>query len=421
MPREIEVDLIDWPRTPRGTLFYLWEQSRTDNPLPSPDVLEAIMDCQNEMLLAEPTSTDEPSKMAKGLEMLGAVRSTIDSRCVMVQEVRQRLNDTVARIIDENIPVTENLFFVFAIRNMSVSLREQMVRHRIGSKPGFPIGSDIVPADGSILQMDQIPDLADSTWWSQTMRVIPMGEFADQGRYLLPETLEGKTVNDVDHEMQDPRYVDWKATEYYEHFMGQCQHVYNKLVAAGVPAEDARQVLPLGVTHKITWGINLKALQHVLGKRSCWVSQAGLWENLIAQMAAHLVKVHPIFRNVILPPCFKKGKYTACPVELTNQERIQGRDRMPPCPLFVYNQTSNAVIHHANSVNDTGEKASWTPPITTRDRDSGYEVDVIDQDLVPYAEQWNGPPVEKEMMLRNIEKYQRLWKLDIHTGETLAV
>ena len=42
-PRPLKVKLISGPQHPLGTLFYVWEQSRTNNPVPSPEMIERIL------------------------------------------------------------------------------------------------------------------------------------------------------------------------------------------------------------------------------------------------------------------------------------------------------------------------------------------------------------------------------------------
>jgi thymidylate synthase (FAD) len=47
------------------------------------------------------------------------------------------------------------------------------------------------------------------------------------------------------------------------------REAYNNLIEAGVSKEDAANVLPLGMTSKMVWKINLRALIHFMSKRKC--------------------------------------------------------------------------------------------------------------------------------------------------------
>lgn len=210
------------------------------------------------------------------------------------------------KVVDSGIPVAENIQFVFMLEHVSISFREQMVRHRVGAKVGEHLGVDI------------IPDLGDSTWWSQSMRILDMGEFAEQGRFRVP------------------KFPTKDAEVIYRQAMGRAAMAYRQLVSAGMPMEEAREVIPLAATHRISWGLNLAALQHVIGKRGCQILQLGLWEPIIRGMVEELAtKVHPYFRNLINPPCIKGNKFVGCCFKLDNERRVSGEDSLPPCTLYV--------------------------------------------------------------------------------------
>jgi len=118
-------------------------------------------------------------------------------------------------------------------------------------------------------------------------------------------------------------------------------------------------------------------------------------------------KVHPIFRKIIAPPCFKKGKYNACPYFQINRERVQGRDHMPPCPLYVYHQTEDSLEAHRESEAETGALSTWQPPA---------DIDGLQRDITSWS---STSPVEYRMLEENIARFERLWKLNVLTGEPL--
>lgn len=224
--------------------------------------------------------------------------------------------DLFRRIIAQRIPISEHIDFVFILENVSVSWREQAVRHRIGTHVGERLGVDFVP------------DLADSSWWSQSMRIQDMGHFATNGAYRVPETLEGKIIDGK------------SAEELYHITMHLIQIAYNGLVAAGVPMEDARDLIPLGAQHRISWKLNLSALMHIIGKRSCWILQAGLWHPIIKGMISELVeRVDPVFGDLAMPPCAALDggdwHFNGCVYREENARRMSGDDALPLCPLYV--------------------------------------------------------------------------------------
>lgn len=269
-----KVTLLSWTKDPIATIYSLWKASRDNEPAVLPSSIKE----------------DDP----KALEVF-------------------------KKILYSKIPLSENINFVFLLEGISISFREQMVRHRIGTKVGQRLGVDIVP------------DLGDSTWWSQTMRVLDMSNFYRDGQYRKPETLEGKV-----HSIQDRT-----AEEIYNFAMLQAECAYKDLIKAGVPIEDAREVLPLATGHRVSWSLNLTALQHIIGKRTCWIAQSGLWEDVIHGMIKELVeKVHPVFQGLVDPPCFKEGNYIGCQVKIENERRVSGEDPLPPCSLYMDNDTN---------------------------------------------------------------------------------
>jgi thymidylate synthase ThyX len=267
---------------PVETIYLLWQASRSDEPLPSAAELK--------------------EQAGKDPALAAAI------------------NKTFLQVIESDIPVAENLDVIFILENIPISLREQIVRHRIGHHFGDNFAVDIIPGEGR------------SSWWSQSMRVKDMGQFAAQGDFYTPESIasdltlkQGASVKDL-----------------YESFMEAAQELYTEFIDAGVPPEDARQILPLAVSHRISWKMNYMSLKHILGRRGCWIAQLGMWRPLINDMVNELAtKVHPVFRSLVRPPCLNsQGCFTECPFVADNLQRLMGKDPEPPCAAFLN--------HHAN-------------------------------------------------------------------------
>lgn len=279
-----KVTLLDFPADILEKMWILWEQSKGERPL------EDI--------------TREAYKLP-----------------------REKLEELFWKVLVQRIPIGEHFQFVFVIENISISWREQAVRHRIGTKVGDNVGVDIVP------------DLASSSWWSQSMRIQDMGTFATRGLYRVPATIKGKTV-DVRQGTAGslfPLDNEVDAERLYNDTMDLIEDSYNKLVAAGVPMEDARELIPLGAQHRMSWAINLQSLLHVLGKRGCWILQMGIWGPVILGMVEELAKkVHPLFQRIVAPPCVDNtGRFGSCEYRLENQRRLTGDDNHAPCPLYL--------------------------------------------------------------------------------------
>ncbi len=301
-----QVKLISWTRDPLETIYLLWQASRTQE--------EISMQHLKFNLLKSPT-------------------------------LRDNVIEIFRKVLQSAIPVSENISFTFLLENVSIAFREQMVRHRVGVKVGDRIGVDIVP------------DIHDSTWWSQSMRVLDMRDFAERGAYEIPESID-KHLSGKDTFIRAMHYI---AT------------AYQILIDSEIPAEDARMVLPLATQHRISWTLNLSTLKHIISKRSCWILQLGLWEPIITGMIEELCrKVDPIFRVLATPPCMSGDNYTGCKFVLDNSNRILGIDPLPPCSIYCHKETNGIPGLH-----------------------------------------------EREDFLLMVDKYKRFWRRDAHTGKML--
>lgn len=330
-----KVTLLTWTANPLETVYSVWKASKDEEPL---------------------MTTEE-------------VRSS-----VAPEEVRELFR----AVIQQRIPVGEHVDFVFMLENVSVSWREQAVRHRIGTTPSPErLGIDMGGVD-----VRQIPDLADSTFWSQSMRIQNMGQFADQGNYRVPETL-------LKHPQKELLLERYRGT------MAEIQRTYNDLVAAGIPMEDARELIPLGAQHRISWRLNISSLQHIVGKRGCWILQLGIWGPIIQGMISELAaKVDPIFTELVSPPCVKGDEFSGCVYQEENRRRYTGDDAHPPCPLHVR--------HHFG----TDEPCR---------RPFGAHEDVQLEEL-----EGAGVPMAAELLER-AEDYRKFWGRNVWTGRRLPV
>ena len=228
---------------------------------------------------------------------LETIKSCVDPKDV------SRIFDVLMR---SDISVIQNIHFTFKIENMSIALREQLVRHRIGTNFDGRVG------------VDYVPDLSDDGIWIQSMRVLDMGTFYDRSAYELPKEIANNP----------------EAKEYYEACLHTCQATYKHLTELGIPRETARLVVPLATQHDMFWTVNLGAICHILRKRGCWIPQLGLWKPIIVGMIDELAtKIHPVFRTLTQPPCVKNGKFTGCHFPEDVARRLDHSDPLPPCPL----------------------------------------------------------------------------------------
>lgn len=314
------------------------------------------------------TLLTQTKNMVKYLSMIWQLSRS----CDLLEDIDCRYSETKAkeffsRIINEDIPLTEMIDFIFVLEDIPISLREQLVRHRIGVKVG---GHDYV---------DTVSDLPDSSFWSQSMRVMDMSNF----EYFIPESIgECSPVVRLGHH-KIPAAV-------YKEAMGDAARAYTILVAQGVPREDARNVIPLGATHRIIWKLNLSAIKHIMSKRSCWILQLGLWKPVIQGMVSELCKLNTAFRQLASPPCMKGNEFNHCLFCENNYARIEGDvDSLPPCPLFL-NYYKDLALQCSSEVFPTSKTCwYWRSDISAWECCDESRIPLMSQMLVEYEKFWN--------------------------------
>lgn len=340
---DMSVQLVSWTKDPLETLYILWQASRTED-------YRVTVDEIKDRMTAEPDFD---------------------------REVRNLFLD----FIESRMPLIENINFTFILHDIPVALREQVVRHRIGVHVGERTGLDI------------IPEQAQSTWWAQTMRHMDMGHFAEVGKYYTPTS-----IKDTDKTMPaDSRWPGWHVRSAYREGMAFLQDLYNGLCQAGIPREDARNVLPLAATHGLSWTLNGGALRHIFANRTCWIAQVDIWGPVIDGMLRELVqKVHPIFRTFGCPPCVNRGRFEGCKFRVENGQRLIGvEDPFPPCSLWFREEHDIAMRLKAEyEAAGTGDRcATWQFDPERKQWDVWREKDFFQRDML---NQMNG-------------QYERLW------------
>lgn len=148
--------------------------------------------------------------------------------------------------------VIEHAVFTFSVEGVSRALTHQLVRHRMAS------------------------------YSQQSQRYVSL----DAPTFVTPHTVEG-----------DP-----EAERVYNDVMDAIWDGYRRLEAMGIPAEDARYLLPNGCTTNITITMNARELLHFFSLRCCNRAQ---WE--IREMADQMLEicreVSPVIFRAAGPPC----------------------------------------------------------------------------------------------------------------------
>ena len=164
--------------------------------------------------------------------------------------------------------IIEHTCFTFAISDVSRSLTHQLVRHRIAS------------------------------YAQQSQRYVNL----EEPNFVTPPKIS----------------KDKKMKKAYDMTMKSIWEEYNKLIELGIPAEDARFVLPNAACTNIIVSMNARSLLNFFELRCCQHAQ---WEirQVANKMLQEVKKVAPtIFKNAG-PACTSKG---ICP------------ENKKDCPLY---------------------------------------------------------------------------------------
>ncbi len=166
-------------------------------------------------------------------------------------------DDQKARLISQIISsghtsTIEHASFTFAVEGVSRALTHQLVRHRIAS------------------------------YSQKSQRYVKEGGF----EYILPPKIAENT----------------EAKKLYLEELTKIQEGYDKLLALGLPAEDARMLLPNACETKIVVTMNCRSLFNFFEERLCNRAQ---WEirHMAAQMLKECKKVAPNVFKYAGPTC----------------------------------------------------------------------------------------------------------------------
>ena len=151
----------------------------------------------------------------------------------------------------------EHASFTFGVDGLSRVASHQLVRHRVAS------------------------------YSQQSQRYVKM----DKPETVLPPTIAANP----------------KATELFERQVNAAHETYRNLVEMGIPAEDARFILPHGWETRLVLTMNARELHHFFDLRLCRRAQ---WEirELARLMLLESRKVAPVIFGLAGPSCVRTGQ-----------------------------------------------------------------------------------------------------------------
>lgn len=170
----------------------------------------------------------------------------------------EKMLKLISRVISSgHYSTIEHIQISFAISNVSRACTHQLVRHR----------------HMSFSQKSQ-------------RYVKEKGQFD----YIIPPTIE-----------KNP-----ELKEKFEQFMSDISNKYQEFVEAGIPAEDARFVLPNATASSMVASLNLREMIHLANLRLCSRAQYEI-RTLVKMMCDELSKQEPWLKDYLVPKCVRIG------------------------------------------------------------------------------------------------------------------
>ena len=177
--------------------------------------------------------------------------------CDSAQDEEKMLK-LISRVISSgHYSTIEHIQVSFAINNISRACSHQLVRHR----------------HMSFSQKSQ-------------RYVKEKGQFD----YLTPETIERNE----------------ELNKKFDEFMSKVSEFYLELTEAGIPAEDARAVLPNAASTSMVASLNLREMIHLANLRLCTRAQKEI-RILVKRMCDELIKEEPWLKDYLVPKCERFG------------------------------------------------------------------------------------------------------------------
>ncbi len=152
--------------------------------------------------------------------------------------------------------VLEHVSFTLAIDGVSRALTHQLVRHRLAS------------------------------YSQQSQRYVKYEENDKKPEFIIPEKIKKSIA----------------AKKYYLETMQSIFESYRTLIDMGIPAEDARYLLPNGIETKLIMTMNLRELISASKLRLCFRAQAEI-QKLFIEIRKHINKTNPFLASFLKPKC----------------------------------------------------------------------------------------------------------------------
>lgn len=195
--------------------------------------------------------TPEPEKVVAAAARLCYSASSIDTLLQLESSAAARLIRKVLGL--GHLSVLEHVTCSFGVEGISRACSHQLVRHRVAS------------------------------YSQQSQRYV---SHSTPFEAVVPQSIKDRSA----------------LLARYDELMGQIHATYAELLDAGIPAEDARFVLPNAAATKIVISMNARELHHFFALRCCRRAQ---WEirAMATQMLHQCRTISPVLFENAGPPC----------------------------------------------------------------------------------------------------------------------
>ena len=170
----------------------------------------------------------------------------------------EKMLELIKRVIGSgHYSTIEHIQLTFAVQNVSRACTHQLVRHRHMS------------------------------FSQKSQRYV---KEKDEFDYIMPKTIE-----------KNP-----KLKEKFEEFILNTSNLYQEFIEAGIPAEDARSILPNAAASSLVASLNLRELIHLANLRLCTRAQLEI-RMLVKAMVDEVIKKEPWLKPYLVPKCERLG------------------------------------------------------------------------------------------------------------------
>lgn len=170
----------------------------------------------------------------------------------------EKMLSLIKRVVSSgHYSTIEHIQLTFAISNVSRACTHQLVRHR----------------HMSFSQKSQ-------------RYVKEKGEFD----YIIPNTISSNPI----------------LKEKFESYINKTAKLYQEFIENGIPAEDARSILPNAAASSLTVSLNLRELIHLANLRLCTRAQLEI-RQMVKAMCEETIKAEPWLKDYLVPKCKRLG------------------------------------------------------------------------------------------------------------------